>query len=91
MFVFSNISDVKSPFLLVISFRTEKANELVFELLENELDSYKLKSKVYKGGNYDLTLEVKERVESAGLVNKIGKIANVNSVALLGYDGEFAV
>jgi len=38
-----------------------------------------------------LTVEIRERKKTANLVNKIGGINNVHSVALLGYDGDFAV
>lgn len=91
MFLFSNVSDVKTPYLLVVSFRSEETNSLVLELIENEAINYRLKSKVFNGGNYDVTFEIKEGKESAYLVDKIGNIKNVTSVALLSYDGDFAV
>jgi len=91
LFVFSKISDVKTPYLLVISYQTEETNDLVFQLIESEANRYRLKSKVFTGGNYELTVEIRERNKTASLVNKIGGINNVQSVALLGYDGDFAV
>ncbi len=91
LFVFSKISDVKTPYLLVISYKTEETNDLVFKLIEREANRYRLKSKVFNGENYELTVEIRERKKTASLVNKIGGITNVNSVALLGYDGDFAV
>lgn len=91
MFVFSKISDVKTPYLLVISYQTEETNDLVFKLIESEAKRYRLKSKVFNGEDYELTVEIRERKKTAGLVNKIGGINKVNSVALLGYDGDFAV
>lgn len=91
LFVFSRVSDVKTPYLLVVSYRTEEANDQVFKLIENEVNRYHLKSKVFNGENYELTVEIRERKKTASLVNKIGGIGNVNSVALLGYDGDFAV
>jgi uncharacterized membrane protein YhiD involved in acid resistance len=95
LFVFSKISDVKTPYLLVISYQTEETNDLVFKLIEREAKRYRLKSKVFNGKNYELTVEIRdemrERKRTASLVNKIGGINNVNSVALLGYDGDFAV
>jgi uncharacterized membrane protein YhiD involved in acid resistance len=91
LFIFSKISDVKTPYLLVISYRTEETNDLVFKLIESEAKRYRLKSKVFNGENYELTVEIRERKKTAGLVNKIGGINNVASVALLGYDGDFAV
>jgi uncharacterized membrane protein YhiD involved in acid resistance len=91
LFVFSKISDVKTPYLLVISYRTEETNDLVFKLIESEAKRYRLKSKVLKDQNYELTVEIRERKKTASLVNKIGGINNVSSVALLGYDGDFAV
>ena len=91
LFVFSKISDVKTPYLLVISYQTEETNDLVFKLIESEAKKYRLKSKVFNGEDYELTVEIRERKKTASLVNKIGGINNVNSVALLGYDGDFAV
>jgi uncharacterized membrane protein YhiD involved in acid resistance len=91
LFVFSKISDVKSPYLLVISYQTEETNDLVFRLIESEAKRYRLKSKVFNSDNYELTVEIRQRRKTASLVNKIGEISNVQSVALLGYDGDFAV
>jgi len=91
LFVFSNISDVKTPYLLVISYQTEETNDMVFKLIESKAKRYRLKSKVFNGEDYELTIEIRERKKSANLVNKIGGINNVRSVALLGYDGDFAV
>jgi uncharacterized membrane protein YhiD involved in acid resistance len=91
LFVFSRISDLKTPYLLVVSYQTEAANDLVFKMIESEAKQYRLKSKVFKNKNYELTVEIRERNKTAGLVNKIGKLENINSVALLGYDGDFAV
>jgi uncharacterized membrane protein YhiD involved in acid resistance len=91
LFVFSKISDVKTPYLLVISYRTEETNDLVFKLIEREVKNYRLKSKVFNGENYELTVEIRERKKTASLVNMIGGINHVSSVALLGYDGDFAV
>lgn len=91
LFVFSKITDVNTPYLLVISYQTEETNDLVFQLIESEAKRYRLKSKVFNGEGYELTVEIRERKTTAGLVNKIGGINHVNSVALLGYDGDFAV
>jgi uncharacterized membrane protein YhiD involved in acid resistance len=91
LFVFSKISDVKTPYLLVISYQTEETNDLVFKLIESEAKRYRLKSKVFNGENYELTVEIRERKKTANIVNKIKGINYVNSVALLGYDGDFAV
>jgi uncharacterized membrane protein YhiD involved in acid resistance len=91
MFAFSKISDVKTPYLLVVSYRTEETNDLVFRLIEREAKRYRLKSKVLKGEQYELTVEIRDRKKTAGIVNRIGGIDHVSSVALLGYDGDFAV
>jgi uncharacterized membrane protein YhiD involved in acid resistance len=91
LFVLSKISDVNTPYLCVISYQTEDTNDLVFELIEKEAKKYRLKSKVFDGENYELTVEIRSRKKTDGLVNKIGGINHVNSVALLGYDGDFAV
>jgi uncharacterized membrane protein YhiD involved in acid resistance len=89
--VFSKISDVKTPYLLVISYRTEETNDMLFKLIEREAGRYRLKSKVFNGETYELTVEIRERKKTASLVNKIGGINYVTSVAMLGYDGDFAV
>ena len=91
LFVFSNISDLQDPYLCVVSYQTEEANDLVLKLIEKEAKRYRLKSKVFDGENYELTVEIRSGKKSEDLVNKIGGINHVNSVALLGYDGDFAV
>jgi uncharacterized membrane protein YhiD involved in acid resistance len=91
LFVLSKISDVSTPYLCVISYQTEDTNDLIFELIEKEAKRYRLKSKVFDGEKYELTVEIRSRKKTASLVNKIGGINHVNSVALLGYDGDFAV
>jgi uncharacterized membrane protein YhiD involved in acid resistance len=91
LFVFSKVSDVKTPYLLVISYQTEETNDLIFKQIESEVKTYRLKSKVFSNEKYELTVEIRERKKTASLVNKIGGINHVNSVALLGYDGDFAV
>lgn len=91
LFVFSNISDLKMPCLCVVSYQTEETDDLVFKLIESEAKRYRLKSKVYNGENYELTVEIRKRKKAANLVNKIKGINDVDSVALLGYDGDFAV
>jgi uncharacterized membrane protein YhiD involved in acid resistance len=91
LLVLSKISDLNTPYLCVISYQTEETNDLVFKLIKREAKRYRLKSKVFNGENYELTVEIRKRKKTASLVNKIGGINNVNSVALLGYDGDFAV
>ena len=91
LFMFSKISDVKRPYLLVVSYQTEEADDLVIKQIESEVKRYQLKSKVLTGEKYELTVEIREREKSTDLVNRIGGISNVHSVALLGYDGDFAV
>jgi uncharacterized membrane protein YhiD involved in acid resistance len=91
LFVFSNISDLKTPCLCVVSYQTEETDDLVFRLIEREAKRYRLKSKVFNGESYELTVEIRKRKRAANLVNKIGGINDVDSVALLGYDGDFAV
>jgi hypothetical protein len=46
---------------------------------------------VFNGEHYELTVEIRKRKKAANLVNKIRGINDVDSVALLGYDGDFAV
>lgn len=91
LFVFSKISDVRKPYLLVISYQTEEADVRVNKLVESEVKKFQLKSKVFDGEKYEITYELRERESTAALVNDLGRIENVNSVALLGYDGDFAV
>jgi uncharacterized membrane protein YhiD involved in acid resistance len=91
LFALSHISDVRTPYLCVISYQTEETNQLVFQLIEQEAKRYQLKSKVFDGENYEVTVEIRSRKKTDSLVNKIGGINHVNSVALLGYDGDFAV
>ncbi len=91
LYVFSKISDVRTPYLLVVSYQTEETNDLVFKVIESEAKRFRLKSKVFNGTSYELTVEIRERNKTASLVNKIKRINFANSVALLGYDGDFAV
>lgn len=91
MLVFSNISDVKTPYLLVITCQAEETPALIVKLIEDEAIHYRLKSKVLNDGSYDLTFEIRDGKQTASLVDKIGNLQHVHSVALLSYDGDFAV
>lgn len=91
MLVFSNISDLKTPYLLVITCQAEETPALIVKLIEDEAIHYRLKSKVLNGGSYDLTFEIRDGKQTASLVDKIGSLQHVHSVALLSYDGDFAV
>ncbi len=91
LFMFSRISDIRSPYLLVVSYQTEETDDLVFGLIEREAKKYRLKSKVFNGEQYELTVEIRENQKTAGIVNKLGGYPDVTSVALIGYDGDFAV
>lgn len=91
LFVFSKISDIKTPYLLVINYEGEKADEEIFLRLDNEFRSYQMKSKVFDGTHYELTIELRANKKTTNLVNEFGKIENITNVALLSYDGEFAV
>jgi uncharacterized membrane protein YhiD involved in acid resistance len=91
LFVFSKISDVRTPFLLVVCYQTEETNDLVFQQIERQARGFRLKSKVLNGRNFELTVEIRDKNKTAALVNQIGEIKNVSSVALLSYDGDFAV
>jgi len=91
LFMFSKIEDVKMPYLLVVSYQTEEANDAVFAEVQKEVKNYRLKSKSFNGENYELTIELRGKRTPESLVNKIGAMKNVHSVALLSYDGDFAV
>ena len=56
LFVFSKISEIETPYLLVVSYTTEATDNLVFTLIEEDAKRYQLKSKVFDGSSYELTV-----------------------------------
>ena len=86
-FIFTRFKTRKMVYLLVINYE-----ESAFPEIQSVLSriNYTVRSKLTKKNNTELTLEVHLRDPNTYFVNLLSDIENVNNVALVSYNGDFA-
>ncbi len=90
LFLFTHVDIRIEPYLLIIGYETEEAENTVFKVLDKGLDRYKIKSKTKNPSVYELTIELRTKSDKSDLVNEIDAIVGVTNVAMLSYDGDYA-
>lgn len=90
LYVFTNMDIRLEPYLLIIGYESKEAEERIFELLDQSLDAYKVKSKTKVPSQFELTVEIRTKTDKSGIINDLDEIEGVNNVAMLSYDGDYA-
>jgi uncharacterized membrane protein YhiD involved in acid resistance len=88
---FFNKVDVRlEPYLLIIGYDQKEAEDKIYHAMNSSLNQYKIKSKTKVPGRYELTVEIRTKVDKSSLVDDIDQIEGVSNVAMLSYDGDFS-
>ena len=88
--LFQNKIVVENPYLLVVKYDDESANNEIEYILKNSTKKYMLKSKtIVQDYEIEVTYEVRMKENDSQLVSSISKVAGVSSSVMLSYDGNF--
>ncbi len=89
-FVFSRLSSKNEPMLLIVNYGDGSVEDKLFKLLNDKIGVYKVKSKTKTAGGFEVTVEIRSKKDKLKVVNDIDNMDNVDSVAMVSYDGDFA-
>lgn len=88
--LFQNKIIVENPYLLILKFDDEAANEEIEKILKIKSKKFALKSKtVIDDKDMEVTYEIRLKDQDAQLVSQLSKIHGVQSAVMLSYDGNF--
>lgn len=90
LYIFINADIKLEPYLLIIKYEDRNAENKLFDILDSQLNTYKIKSKTKVPSYYELTVEIRTKSDKSNLVNLIDDVTGVNNTAMLSYDGDYA-
>lgn len=89
LYVFSKVHIKYEPYLLIIRYSDGSLEKEIFKHLEEEVGSYKVKSKIKSPDNFELTVDIKVKSDKNSIVNTLDEIEGTMSVAMVSYDGDY--
>jgi uncharacterized membrane protein YhiD involved in acid resistance len=90
LFTFSKINIKNEPYLLIVNYGSSKDEDQLFKLINEQVGTYKVKSKTRSQEQYELTVELRSGKELRQLVDRVNELETVTHSAMISYDGEFA-
>ncbi|MBN2794094.1 MAG: DUF4956 domain-containing protein [Clostridia bacterium] len=90
LIAFNRIDVRLEPYLLIIGYENKSAEQAIYEKINGALNQYKIKSKTKVPGRYELTVEIRTKIDKTSLVDELDQIEGVSNVAMLSYDGDFS-
>lgn len=79
----------ESPYILLISFADEKAEEQILDKVKSKVSKYFIKSKIIDGSSTELTVELRIKDGETALINELQSVSTV-SKAMLVSNNEFS-
>ncbi len=89
MVIFINKKSTDNPYILVVSCKNDKTEELVTVAINSSVKKHMIKSKTVSSNGVELTVEVRLKNMTTGFVNKIASIEGVTNAVLVSYNGEY--
>lgn len=83
IYLFSVNNKKETPYILLITFATVKAEKLLIDKIKSSVDRYFIKSKTYDGDAIELTIEIRIKDDEIGLVNELKLIDSVSNIMLV--------
>lgn len=90
LLVFVNRKSTDTPYILVLSFANDTAENEALQLIDNQTRKNLIKSKTVSDEGIEVTVEVRLRDTAAKVVNDLKSISGVNSACLVSFNGEYA-
>ncbi|MCF0133772.1 MAG: DUF4956 domain-containing protein [Blautia sp.] len=90
MLKYANRNVKENPYLLVIHLEDSEAEDAVLELIEHNTERTLVKGKTFsKDGREELTVEIRLKNGESVFVKNIQKIAGVEQVVMVSYNGDY--
>ncbi len=90
LLVFVNRKSTDTPYILVLSFANDTAENEALQLIDNQTRKNLIKSKTVSDEGIEVTVEVRLRDTAAKVVIDLKSISGVNSACLVSFNGEYA-
>jgi len=90
IYIFSGLTIQHDPYLLIMSYSDTVIEKQIYDLLDNDIKKYKVKSKTSVPDQFELTIEIKTANNRTDLVNSLDCLKGMKRVAMLSYDGDYA-
>ncbi|MDV0445658.1 hypothetical protein MmiAt1_12500 [Methanimicrococcus sp. At1] len=89
LMVFSSRKPTDQPYILVVDFEGENAEDAVMEIIKTSVKKHVLRSKTLSGSGTELTIEVRLPDSESTFLNKISETEGVKNAVLVSYNGEY--
>jgi uncharacterized membrane protein YhiD involved in acid resistance len=89
LFVFMKKTSFETPYLLVVNFKGEEAEKVIFERLKEAVSRFDVKQKSVTADDMEITFEVRLKGGEAGFVNKVSSVTGVENAVLISYNGDY--
>lgn len=88
--VFVNKSNSDNPYVLIVNYEDDKAEENVIKLIRANVKKYIVKSKTVTGGKgMEITIEIRLKSMETTFVNEISRQNGVSSAVMVSYNGDY--
>ncbi|MGN7297060.1 DUF4956 domain-containing protein [Ferdinandcohnia sp. SAFN-114] len=88
--LFANKIKVENPYLLVVKYGKEIANEEIERIIKKHAKKYSLKSKsIMQGYETEVTYEIRVKNNDSKIIADISELKGIQSAVMLSYDGNF--
>ncbi len=83
LYVFSLNTTVESPYLLIVGFSKEEAEQQIKDLIQKSVNKYIIRSKTVESDRVELTIDVRFKENELSFMNDIKKINSVENAILV--------
>lgn len=89
LLLFANRKIHNNPYILVLNMKDEGAEKKVFEILEQNVEHYIVKSKTINVMGIEITVELRTKDATTAFINHIYTIPGLENATLVSYNGEY--
>lgn len=87
IYVFSNYGYSRSPYLIILHYDLKNENE-VFDIINKNLQKYKIKSKTISNQKVEYTIEIRLKDGDSSILKNFSN-KNISDVSMVSYDGDY--
>ncbi|OYD06768.1 DUF4956 domain-containing protein [Paludifilum halophilum] len=89
LFIFMKKSSFETPYLLVVNFKGDETEKVIYEKLKNAVNRFDVKQKSVTAEEIEVTFEVRLKGAEPSFVNNVSAIKGVENAILISYNGDY--